>query len=34
MHTALFTADKNLKSSRLPDDRIVEGLVLQLLERR
>jgi DNA polymerase-3 subunit delta len=30
MHAALFDADKNLKSSRLDDARILEGLVLEL----
>ncbi|MGZ3425808.1 MAG: DNA polymerase III subunit delta [Polyangia bacterium] len=30
MHAALFTADKNLKSSRLDDARILEALILDL----
>jgi DNA polymerase-3 subunit delta len=30
MHDALFRADKNLKSSRLDDARILEGLILEL----
>lgn len=30
MHAALFTADKNLKSSRLDDARLLETLVLEL----
>jgi DNA polymerase-3 subunit delta len=30
MHAALFAADKNLKSSRLDDARILEGLILDL----
>jgi len=30
MHDALFRADKNLKSSRLEDARILEGLILEL----
>jgi DNA polymerase-3 subunit delta len=29
-HSALFNADKNLKSSRLDDERILEGLILTL----
>src|SRR3954468_22835979 len=30
MHAALFNADKNLKSSRLDDARLLEGLILEL----
>jgi DNA polymerase III subunit delta len=30
MHAALFTADKNLKSSRLDDARLLETLILEL----
>jgi len=30
MHAALFAADKNLKSSRLDDARLLEGLILEL----
>jgi DNA polymerase-3 subunit delta len=30
MHAALFLADKNLKSSRLDDARLLEGLILEL----
>jgi hypothetical protein len=30
MHAALFAADKNLKSSRLDDARILEALILDL----
>jgi DNA polymerase-3 subunit delta len=33
MHDALFRADKNLKSSRLDDTRIVEGLILELTRK-
>jgi DNA polymerase-3 subunit delta len=34
MHDALYRADKNLKSSRLEDDRILEKLVLELTGAR
>jgi DNA polymerase-3 subunit delta len=34
MHDALYRADKELKSLRLGDDRILEGLVLELTTRR
>jgi DNA polymerase-3 subunit delta len=33
MHEALFRADKNLKSSRLDDARLLEGLILELTRR-
>jgi DNA polymerase-3 subunit delta len=34
MHDALYRADKDLKSSRLGDDRILEGLILELTTAR